>query len=71
MAKKEITFRPMFGFTDRPPTQTLAEATRKYRDEPSKDQIIAELRAKIAELEAKEEKRRIASRESMRKKRAK
>ena len=44
---------------------------QSLRAPQTKDEIIAQLRASLALLEAKEEKRRIASRESMRKKRAK
>ena len=43
---------------------------RKLAADADKDAIIAELRAKIEALEAREMKRRVVSREAMRKKRA-
>ena len=69
MTKKEINFRPMFGFDS--PKQSLAALLRESRDTPSKDEIIAELRAKLAVYEAREAKRRESAKAGMKKLRAK
>ncbi len=74
--KKEITYRPMFGFSAKPKAKPdlipLGPGFGFVEKAPDpKDALIAQLRASLALLEAKEEKRRIVSREAMRKKRAK
>ncbi len=65
--KKEITYRPMFGYEDVSRKITPIEKLR----EEDKDETIRQLRASLALLEAKDEKRRTVARETMRKKRAK
>ena len=75
MAKtRDVTFRPMYGFTDTADVSKRVHsisAKAPISEDEAKDKLIAQLRASLAALEAKEEKRRIAAREGMRKKRAK
>ena len=87
MAKKEITFRPMFGFVKPSLGAVALEAgakiskavvdevsktplMQKLKREADKDAIIAELRAALVALEAKEAKRRELAKVGMRKLRA-
>jgi hypothetical protein len=67
MAKKEIQFRPMFGFTGDKP-RPAASVTPTYSD---KDELIAQLRASLAVLEAKDAERKAKQRERTKKVRAK
>jgi hypothetical protein len=68
MAKKDVTYRPMFGYED---ASRRVTSISKFIDEGTrKDALITELRAKLSAFEAQEEKRRVAAREGMRKRRA-
>ena len=79
MTKKELTYRPMFGFDASKPIKRIPPVYHvpdfgslpgPPKREPSKDEVIADLRAKLAVYEAREAKRRESARKGMKKKRA-